>query len=191
LARDEQAASHFGLTVAAVQADMRDLSALDAGAFEVVYQPYSINFMPDVQVVFQEVARLLQPGGRYQLQFVNPFTLGVNPRAWTGDGYLLQQPYQDGAPLTAADEGWVYAPSDAAGPDAGAPPAAPPPREYRHGLGTVVNCLTAHGFSISRLTEQASIYPDPAAAPATWDHFVAYAPPWITVLCTYRPGCAG
>jgi len=173
---------------------MRDLSALAAGAFGLVYQPYAINFVPDVQPVFREVARRLRPGGRYHLQFANPFTLCVNLRAWTGYGYLLQQPYQDGAALTAADEARVYERpgADTIEPNASAspaipPPAIPPPHEYRHGLSTVVNGLAAHGFSICRLTEQASIYPDPAAAPATWDHFVAYAPPWLTVPCTYRP----
>jgi hypothetical protein len=32
-----------------------------------------------------------------------------------------------------------------------------------------------------------SIYPDPDAAPGSWDHFVAVAPPWLVVLCQYQP----
>jgi hypothetical protein len=60
-----------------------------------------------------------------------------------------------------------------------------PPREFRHTLSTVVNGLVDTGFTIRRLSDQTSIYPDSDAEPGTWDHFVAIAPPWLLVLCDY------
>jgi 2-polyprenyl-3-methyl-5-hydroxy-6-metoxy-1,4-benzoquinol methylase len=182
LERDAQVAAHYGIDLQIVRADMRDLSILEAGAFDLVQHSYSINFVPDVQVVFGQVARLLRPGGLYQLMFANPFTLAVNPRHWTGEGYLLKQPYLDGAPIQSEDEAWVYRRDD--GPSTA--PSIPGPREYRHTLSTVMNGLVEHGFSIRQLADAVSIYPDQTAEPGTWDHFVSVAPPWLIVLCRFE-----
>jgi SAM-dependent methyltransferase len=187
LERDARVAAHYGIAISAVQVDMRDLSTLAAGSFDVVQHAYSINFVPDVRAVFGQVARVLRPGGLYSLMFANPFTMSMNPRAWTGEGYLLKQPYLDGAPIESEDEAWVYRRDDAA---AGAPASVPAPREYRHTLSTVVNGLLEHGFSIRRLADRPSIHPDDAAMPGTWDHFVSVAPPWLLVLTQYEgAGC--
>jgi ubiquinone/menaquinone biosynthesis C-methylase UbiE len=179
LERDALVAAHYGVAIRTLQADMRDLSALAPASFDVVQHAYSINFVPDVRVVFEQVARVLRPGGLYQLMFANPFIAGVNPRSWSGDGYPLRQPYLDGAPVQSEDEVWVYR--------AGSTPAVPPPREFRHALSTVVNGLVEHGFTIRHLVDLVSIYPDPDAEPGTWDHFVSIVPPWFVVWCTYQP----
>jgi ubiquinone/menaquinone biosynthesis C-methylase UbiE len=187
LERDRQVAAHYGVAIETVQADMRDLSRLEADAFDVVQHAYSVNFVPDVRVVFEQVARIIRPGGTYQLQFANPFVQGVNPRSWNGEGYPLSQPYLDGTAIQAEDEEWVYRRGDDASEESMAR-AIPGPREYRHTLSTVVNGLAEHGFTIRRLSDTSSIYPDPDATPGTWDHFVAIAPPWLLVWCDYRPG---
>ena len=185
LARDAQAAAHYGLAIEMLQADMRDLSALEVGVFDVVQHAYSINFVPDVRVVFQQVARVLRPGGTYALMFANPFSAGLNPRAWNGAGYPLRLPYLDGAAIEAEDEAWVYRGDDDASDGRGRP-SIPPPREYRHTLSTIVNGLAEHGFTIRRLADVVSIYPDPDTEPGTWDHFVSIAPPWLVVWCSYK-----
>jgi ubiquinone/menaquinone biosynthesis C-methylase UbiE len=178
LERDALVAAHYGVDIEIVQADMRDLSMLEAAFYDVVQHAYSINFVPDVRVVFGQVARVMRPGGFYQLQFANPFVHSINPRSWDGDGYPLRQPYLDGTPIQAEDEVWVYRKG------AGAP-AIPGPLEYRHTLSTVVNGLAEHGFTIRRLADLVSIYPNPDAEPGTWDHFVSIAPPWLVVWCVY------
>src|SRR5687767_12883451 len=96
LERDAQVAAHYGVDIEIIQADMRDLSALAANTFDVVQHAYSINFVPDVRPVFEQVARVIRPGGLYSLMFHNPFIHGLNPRSWDGDGYPLRQPYLDG-----------------------------------------------------------------------------------------------
>jgi ubiquinone/menaquinone biosynthesis C-methylase UbiE len=185
IARDIQVAAHYGVRIRAIEGDMRDLSMLEAGAFDLVQHAYSVNFVPDVRVVFEQVARVLRPGGLYHLMFANPFTLAINPRDWTGEGYLLKQPYLDGTPIQSEDEVWVYGRDSTAETT---PPPIPGPREYRHTLSTVVNGLVEHGFSIQRLADAVSIYPDQNAKPGTWDHFVSVAPPWLIVLCRYDRG---
>ncbi|MBZ0296370.1 MAG: class I SAM-dependent methyltransferase [Anaerolineae bacterium] len=52
---DQQAAEHYGLTITTQQGDMRDLSALGDARFDLVYQPYSLNFVPDAHEVFTQV----------------------------------------------------------------------------------------------------------------------------------------
>ncbi len=60
LVRDQEAARHHGLTVKTVQGDMRDLSVFETSHFDIVWQPYSLNYSPTVESVFREVARVSQ-----------------------------------------------------------------------------------------------------------------------------------
>jgi SAM-dependent methyltransferase len=180
LARDRAAAAHYGVTIAILQADMRDLSALPAGAFDVVHQPYALNFVPETTVVFREVARVLKPGGRYYFHCANPFFSGIGTGDWNGEGYILRHPYVAGAETTYADEAWVGAGGAAA-------TAIPGPREYRHTLGALVNGLAAHGFVLRHLAEFKDLHPDANATPGSWQHLTAFAPPWLAFWSDYRP----
>ena len=182
LERDQQAVAHFGMSIEAVQGDMRDLSHFDDDAFDIVWHPYSINFVPEIGVVFGEVARVLRDRGLYHLHFANPFFTGLLAQDWDGDGYPLKLPYVDGAEITCRDEDWVYSRSENAGA------TIPTPREYRHTLSTVINGLVDHGFVIRHLSDSLGIDPDPQAQPGTWDHFNAIAPPWLAVWARYWPG---
>jgi SAM-dependent methyltransferase len=181
LEQDRRAAAHYGLGVETLQGDMRDLSALYGAEFDVVAHSYSLNFVPDAPAVFREVARVLRRGGLYRFMCANPFLMGLSTRDWDGRGYSLKQPYSDGAEVTGVDEEWVYRSE----PPEGARPA--PPREYRHGLGTLVGGLTDSGFRILRASEDESINLDPEAEPGTWDHFVSIARPWLTFLARHDP----
>jgi ubiquinone/menaquinone biosynthesis C-methylase UbiE len=181
LARDREAAAHYGLATATVQADMRDLSQLDAGAFDLVHHPYSLNFVPDAGAVFREVARLLRPGGRYYLHCANPFASGLGTRDWNGEGYTLRHPYIAGAETTYTDESWVYERDKRAGEP------IPGPREYRHTLSTLLNGLIEHGFVLLHVSDTKDLHPDPNAEPGTWPHLTAIAPPWLAFWSIYRP----
>lgn len=174
LERDRLAAAHYGTRVETLRGDMRDLSALDAGAFDLVWHPYSVNFVPDPRAVFRGVARVMRAGGLYRLMCANPFVMGATPRDRDGRGYVLTREYREGELLTNADEPWVYE------GEPGAP--APPSREYRHGLGTLLGGLAAEGFRVLRATEDVSTHPDPSAEPGTWPHFVSVVRPWLAFL---------
>src|SRR5215208_2335729 len=47
LERDRTAAAHYGKSVETLCGDMRDLSALQGADFDLVWHPYSLNFVPD------------------------------------------------------------------------------------------------------------------------------------------------
>ena len=104
LAGDRTAAAHYGLTLRVEQGDMRDLSRFADGSFDIVAQPYSINFVPEVKPVFQGVARVLRPGGFYDFNCANPFVAGLTADAWDGTGYALTRPYVEGAEIVYHDE---------------------------------------------------------------------------------------
>ena len=54
-------------------------------------------------------------------------------------------------------------------------------------LSTLMNRLIEQGFVIQHVSDSTDMHPDPSAEPGTWDHFVAYVPPWLDIWATYRP----
>lgn len=179
LQRDEEAATHYGYPVRTVQGDMRDLSAFVDDSFDLVYQAYSLNFAPRVESVFGEVARVLRPGGLYQMQWANPFTQSVDDQAWDGETYLLHHPYIDGFETSTYYPTWDIEDED------GHWRQIASPREFRHTLSTVINQLAANSFVILRLKEALNHVPDPE--PGTWEHYKSVAPPYLTLWALLRP----
>lgn len=179
LQRDREAAAHYGYPIRTIHGDMRDLSALADKSFDLVYQAYSLNFVPRVEPVFREVARVLRPGGLYQMQWANPFTQSVDDQAWDGETYLLHHPYLDGFETS------TYYPTWDIEDEAGRWRQIASPREFRHILSTVINQLVAHSFVILRLQEALSTDPDPE--PGTWEHYKSVAPPYLTLWALLRP----
>ena len=179
LVRDREAATHYGYTVRTIHGEMRDLSGVAGNTMDIVYQAYSINFVPTVQPVFAEVARVLRPGGIYQMQWANPFTQSVDDQAWDGETYLLHHPYIDGFETSTYYPTWDIEDGE------GGWHTIASPREFRHILSTVVNTLVANGFVIFRMREAVSEVVDPQ--PGTWEHYKSVAPPYLTVWARYRP----
>jgi SAM-dependent methyltransferase len=180
LERDRLAAEHFGVRMEYVQGDMRHLDMFDDNVFDVVYQPFSINFVPDVRPVHRQVARVLRPGGVYRLEWSNPFTQTVDEASWTGEGYLLSHPYEDGREVTEIFPDW-----DVTDPD-GNLHRIPGPHEFVHTLSTMVNSLVDHGFVIIRASEDRGNAP--AGEPGSWPHFMRFAVPYLTLWSRYLPG---
>ena len=174
LERDRRMADHYGIEVRTVEADMRDLSMFEPASFDIVDHAYSINFVPDCRGVIGGVARVLRRGGRYRLTIANPFGMAVRETDWNGEGYTIRGPYTDGAKITYDDQEWVY--ERAPGTE------IPRPVEYRHNLSTVINGLAESGFIIEHFSDSLDMHPDPQAEPGTWDHYVAFVPPWLTFL---------
>ena len=180
LQRDAEASTHYGINIKMVQGDMRDLSCFERTAFDIVYHAYSLGFVPDPRIVFQQVARVLRLGGIYHFNCANPFFVGLSEKDWNGEGYTLKQPYTDGAEVGCKDQGWVYDRSQSEAP-------IQFPREYRHTLSTLMGGLVEQSFMILHVSDYSDFDPNPKAEPGTWDHFVSIAPPWLSFWTTYRP----
>jgi SAM-dependent methyltransferase len=180
LTQDKKAACHYGVNVRTLQGDMRDLSLLAGHHFDVVWHPYSLNFVPDCRVVFRQVARVIKADGLYQLMAANPFVCGLGTRDWNGRAYELRMPYVEGAEVTYGDEEWVYSRADKE-------PPIPGPKEYRQTLGRLINGLVQAGFVLVKCLEWDSDPPARESEPGTWDHFRLHAPPWFHFWARYRP----
>lgn len=175
LAQDRRAADHYGLVPELHQGDMRDLSRFREDAFDIVYQPYSINFVPDVKPVFAEVGRVLKLGGLYHVQWHNPFTQTFDPDNYDPvRGYSSNLIYVDGEIDSEAIYGtanWSVELED------GTTGELPGPREFRHTMLTFVNSLIGHGFEILAFEEHRTHEEDPE--PGTWEHYKAVSPPYL------------
>lgn len=179
LERDQQAAAHYGSAVTTLQGDMRDLSTFATASFDLVDQPYSLNFVPDAREVFAQVARVIKPGGIYRFMCANPFAAGMTERDWNGDGYTVKRPYQQGKRIIYKDPDWVYDREQLS-------PIAPP-QEFRQTLGTLINGLIANDFALQALNEVMADAVNIDAEQGTWDHFTAVMPPWFTIHSCYNP----
>ncbi|MCK5802826.1 MAG: class I SAM-dependent methyltransferase [Lentisphaeria bacterium] len=178
LERDRLTADHYELSVLTVLGDMRDLSCFDASSFDIVHHAHSINFIPDPDKVFREVARVLRTDGLYRISFTNPFVHGTWEDDWDGNGYPLHKTYADGEVLSS-DPNWYI--TDENGDEI----AVEGPREFRHTLGTLFNELTARGFVVLGFWEDS--LGDPDAEPGTWEHFNTVAAPWLTMWLRLNP----
>ena len=172
LERDRQAAAYHSLQTKTIQGDMRDLSIFPDNQFDVVWQMYSINFIPSVEPVFREVRRVLKPDGIYFLQFANPFSIGIDEEKWDGNAYPLNSLYIDGEDLSKSFPDWDVKQVD------GSTVKRLSPHEYRHNLGSVLNGMVGSGFVLLGLWERKEEEKDPQ--PGSWAHFAQVIPPWFS-----------
>jgi SAM-dependent methyltransferase len=177
LAQDRRAAEHYGHSIRTEHSDMRDLSRFAARSFDVVYQGFSINFVPDVRQVFGGVARVLRSGGQYVLQVSNPHRYSLRDEVWR-DGYALVRPYRDGE-VVFEDPDWEFQRDD------GSTARISGPREFNHTWATVMNGLADHGFVIRHVKEFKNRVADPEIG--SWEHFLSVLPFIITFFTVYQP----
>ncbi|HVX12700.1 MAG TPA: class I SAM-dependent methyltransferase [Pirellulales bacterium] len=95
---DRREAERRGYSVRIVEASMEDLSQLGDAIFDIVHQPVSTCYVPDVAAVYREVARVLRLGGLYIGQHKQPASLQASHRL--GDGrFVVGIPYSHSGPL--------------------------------------------------------------------------------------------
>ncbi|MGE3073863.1 MAG: class I SAM-dependent methyltransferase [Dehalococcoidia bacterium] len=72
LERDRQVAAREGLTTRTVLGDMRDLSDFADACFDLILNPVSNVYCPELEPVWRECFRVLRPGGALLAGFMNP-----------------------------------------------------------------------------------------------------------------------
>ncbi len=186
LNKDKLAAGKFDKSLRLIQSDMQDLSMLDNAEFDLIFQSYSINFIPKVDKVFNEVARILKPNGIYDLMFHNPFVHGswkdsnegsrwAISELWRGKGYPLWQPYKDGSPVKTEDANWNFSNNKQE------VISMKGPQGFRHTLSTIVNSLIYREFEILNIREEVADNVDDHL-PGSWEHYKSIAPPWLYLI---------
>ena len=142
---------------------MDNLSMLPNAGFDVVIQPVSTCYVPDIAAVYREVARVTAPGGLYISQHKQPVTLQAESLP-AGRGYLLSEPYYRSGPLPAVIDGCLHR-------EAGTV-------EFLHRWQELIGGMCRAGFVIEDLVEPK--HGDPTAEPGTFKHRSAFVPPFVT-----------
>jgi SAM-dependent methyltransferase len=105
LAQDRMVAERDGLAIRTVQGDMADLSVFADESFDLVFNPVSTPFVPDVRAVWRESARVLRRGGALLAGIDQPHVYCLEQRdGQQGEKELVVRhalPYSD---LTSIDE---------------------------------------------------------------------------------------
>jgi len=160
---DEREASRRGLFVQLVESSMDDLSPLGESAFDIVHQPVSSCYIPDIGAVYREVARVLRLGGLYVSQHKQPTSLQVTHRD-AKDRYVLGVEYYHEGPLPGVP--------DRSYREGGAV-------EFLHTWDELVGGLCRAGFVIEDLVEP--LRADASANPGEIGHRGRFVAPYVRI----------
>jgi SAM-dependent methyltransferase len=134
---DRQVAAERRLKLRTVEASMEDLSMFTAGEFEIVIHPVSTCYVPEIEPVYREVARVTRSGGLYISQHKSPTSLQADVQP-SPRGYELIEPYFREGPLP---------------PVAGSPHREEGTLEYVHRWEDLLGLMCRAGFVIEDLVE--------------------------------------
>jgi len=172
LDQDRQVAVDRGLYLETVQTCMTDLSVLGDAAFEIVIHPVSTCYVPEIQRVFAEVARVTCAGGLYISQHKQPASLQAALEPNGRNGWNLEHRYYRREPLPMVlKDNLVREP----GTD-----------EYIHSWESIIGGICRAGFLIEDLIEP--LHADNSAASS--DSFAfrsGFVPPYVRIKARRKP----
>lgn len=166
---DEREAARRGLRVRLVESSMEDLSLLEDATFDVVHQPVSTCYVPDVEPVFREIARVIKDGGIYISQHKSPTSLQVTHRT-DRNQYVIGREYYHEGPLPSSE--------DTSYRETGAV-------EYLHRWEQLVGGLCRAGFVIEDLVEPCRA--DRSAPVGHFRHRGRFIAPYLRMKAVRRP----
>ena len=160
---DREVTAARGLNVRTVEASMDAMPMLGDGEFDLVVQPVSSCYVPDITAVYAEVARVLADGALYISQHKTPASLQADVVS-SASGYELIEPYYRSGPL----------------PDVvGSPHREQGTREFLHRWEQLVGGMCRAGFVIEDLMEP--IHSDSQADNGTFSHRCRYVAPYVRI----------
>lgn len=160
---DRQVAKEMKLNIRTVQTGMDDLRRFDDASFEMVIHPVSTCYVPDVEPVYREVARVMKVGGLYISQHKQPVSMQADIRRGPR-GYELLEPYYRSGALPEVS---------------GSLHREPGTLEYLHRLQQLIGTMCRTGFIVEDLTEP--YHGDKAAKPGSWGDRSLWVPPYIRI----------
>lgn len=134
LKQDIFAAERYNLSIRIEEGNICDLSRFSDGIFDLIYNPPSLFYVPDVSVVFKECYRVLKKGGVFIMEAPNPMNYICDYIDEGNSGYYKvcnKLPYRS---FEFEEQGdWV---------------------EYGHSLEDLIGGQTRCGFAIVGFTEK-------------------------------------
>lgn len=170
LEQDRAVSRQRGLKLTTIEASMDDLSMLADASFDIVVQPVSTCYVPDIGKVFAEVARVLADGGLYVSQHKQPASLQCSIQS-RGETYAIHHRYYGKSPL----------------------PPEPVPNlvresgtiEYIHRWEEILGGICRSGMSIEDVIEPLLARPD--AVEDSFAHRCQFVPPYIRIRAVRKP----
>jgi SAM-dependent methyltransferase len=172
LRQDVREAARRRLNVRALECSMDNLSMLADESFDIVHQPVSTCYVPDVTAVYHEVARVLRNGGLYISQHKQPASLQITGRD-ARQKYVLGIGYYTEGPLpTGADDSY----------------REPGAVEFLHRWEDLVGGMCRAGLAIEDLREP--YRGDETALPGHFAHRGLYVAPYVRIKARRMPRTA-
>lgn len=169
LKQDLEQARNRNLSVRVVEASMDNLSMLADASFDIVHQPVSTCYVPDILAVYKEISRVSRDGGLYISQHKQPTCMQVSGRD-ARDQYLIGIRYYHKGPLPPVTD------------DAYREPGAV---EFLHRWEDLVGGLCRAGFALEDLREP--YRGDETAQPGHYRHRGLFIAPYVRLKARRLP----
>ncbi len=162
---DRHVAQQKQLSLRTIETTMEDLSMIENDSFDIVIQPVSTCYVPDVRPVFDEVARVTRADGIYISQHKQPASLqsSIQPGR---DGYFWTAITNPQRPLPSVKTTNLV--------------REPGTIEFSHSWQSLIGEMCRAGFLIADLIEPD--HADLSAAPGSFEHRSCFIPPYVRVL---------
>jgi SAM-dependent methyltransferase len=161
---DRQVAAERQIELTTLEGSMDDLSMLAAASFDLVIHPVSTCYVPHIEPVYREVARVMRAGGLYISQHKSPTSLQADTSPAMRGGYELLEPYYRTGPLP---------------PVVGSPHREEGTLEYLHRWEELLGLMCRAGFVIEDLVEPLHAKAD--APSDSFAHRSRYVAPYVRI----------
>jgi SAM-dependent methyltransferase len=158
---DEREAARRRLAVRTINASMDDLSMLSDESFDIVHQPVSTCYVPDIVRVYAEIARVIRDNGLYISQHKQPTSAQITRRD-ERDQFVVGIEYYHMGPLPRTE--------DTSYRERGAV-------EYLHRWDELIGGLCRTGFVVEDLREPRRA--DPKAPVEHFGYRGRFIPPYV------------
>ena len=166
---DQREAARRGLKIRTLRASMDDLRELNSRSFDIVHQPVSTCYIPDLVPMYAEIARVLRDDGLYISQHKQPVSLQISHRTERHQ-FVVGVEYYHRGPLPAQ--------IDTSYRESGA-------TEYLHRLEDLVGGLVRCNMSLLDLREP--VRADYKASVSHYGYRGRFIPPYLRMLAKRRP----
>lgn len=161
---DRRVAEEKRMSIRTIESSMDDLSMLSNGEFDLVIHPVSTCYLPSLDRLFPEVARVTRPGGLYVSQHKQPINLQASLQTYTGH-YVVEHAYYDSNAVPPASE-----PSKLREPNT---------NEFAHSWNALVGGICRSGFLVEDIAEP--MHAKANAPVGSFHHRCQFIPPYIRI----------
>ncbi len=163
LALDRDVAQQRNLEIRVVEQSMDDLSCFEPSSFDIVIHPVSTCYIPNIELVYQQIARVMEPDGIYISQHKQPTSLQVEADSdgvyRIGASYYRTEPLVPARTASLVREAGTY--------------------EYIHRWQELVGGMCRAGFVIEDLAEPQHV--DPTAERGSFGHRSNFIAPYVRI----------